>query len=149
MSSVYEFLHICLYGVVFVIAVIVMIVFLNITDATQHTVSTEITQNASIDERMTIYRDTEQKYTTIVGTNILTDILSIIEPLNEKQIADEIVKIKIESYDITKEDLIDVKNNKKEGITLVKSKISTDAEYRRVYHYDEDYNITEVNYVKE
>lgn len=149
MTSIQEFLYICLYGVVFCVAIFVVILFLGITGTTEKNISLKITENASVDERMTIYDDTEQNYTTIAGTNIITDIITIIKPFNEVQIKNEIVKFKIENYEITKEDLIDVKNSKKEGITNIKSIISASAEYRRVNHYDEDYNVIGVDYVKE
>ena len=131
------------------VALFTAILLLDITKQGQDSVGKEITDNSSVIDRYeTIYTPQEQKYTTIKGSDIISNIVTNIEPYSEKQLKEDIISIKIDSYDITGNMLLDIRNKKKDAVKTAIREIAANSEYRCEYYYDDNYTLKSVHYVK-
>ncbi len=149
-------------AVIFASAVFCFFLYLNIMDESNASVSRDILNKSSIKEYVgaekeavdiDTVKDTstgEVLYVPIKGSDVIFDLINIVDTLSDEDIANDKIKIQIKvrgnRITPTSEEIQKIKNRKSTVINTIKDEIDNDAEYRRIYYYNFDLDINELNY---
>ncbi len=149
------------YIIIFVSAVFMFFTFLNNTEKKERIVARDTLSKASVEEHVGADKETtglnavkdvsgNVAYVPVKGSDVIFDLLNIIDAVNDKDIEAGKIKVtvKIRGGEIvpSNADLLKIKNRKTNVLDNLSSEIDKDAQYRRVYYYNDELSINELKY---
>ena len=162
MFSLDKFTYAILYMVIFAGAVFVFFMLLGNTETLNTEVNRDTLHKSSVvehtdgvdKEALAIDTVTDNygnvQYVSVKGSDIVYDIISIINTLSDTQIRagkiNATIKVKNGFINLSPEEMLAIKNKKSSYLNGLNTKIDKDSDYKRIYYYNTDLDINELKY---